>query len=200
ASWSPPGLYVAGLIDGRNGGVHPGRITHHVYDRTVAFGRTRGDVHGGTDTLVGAASADVGHRFVDVLVGRLRLLCEERCGGHDLSRVAIAALGNVHRRPRPLHGVRAVRRQAFDRDDLVARFHRADGNRAGALHLAVDVHGACAALRDTAAVFRAGQTDLLADHPQQRCIRFYLHVVDLAIDVERCHELPPMTCVDGEFC
>ncbi len=34
--------------------------------------------------------------------------------------------------------------------------------------LAVDVHGAGAALRDTAAVLGAGETDLLADHPQQR--------------------------------
>ena len=43
--------------------------------------------------------------------------------------------------------------------------HVADADDAGALHFVVDVHGAGAALRDAAAVFRAGEADLLADHP-----------------------------------
>ena len=39
---------------------------------------------------------------------------------------------------------------------LSVGLHVADADRAGALHLVVDVHGAGAALRDAAAVFRAG--------------------------------------------
>ncbi len=44
------------------------------------------------------------------------------------------------------------------------------------MHLAVDVHRAGAALRDAAAVFGAGQADVLADHPQQRRVVLDLHV------------------------
>jgi hypothetical protein len=43
------------------------------------------------------------HRAVDVAVGGLRLLFEERNGGHDLPRLAIAALHDVGLDPRPLY-------------------------------------------------------------------------------------------------
>src|SRR4051812_17812853 len=51
-----------------------------------------GLVDRGADALVRAAAADVGHRFVDVLVGRVRVRLEERDRGHDLARLAVAAL------------------------------------------------------------------------------------------------------------
>ena len=66
-------------------------------------------------------------------------------------------------------------------------------------HLAVDVHRAGAALRDAAAVFGAGEADLLADDPQQRRIGLHLHVTDLAIDVELCHAPPHATGSAVEF-
>ena len=64
---------------------------------------------------------------------------------------------------------------------LSVGLHVADADRAGALHLAVDVHGAGAALRDAAAVFGAGQADLLADDPQQRRVGLDLHVAILPL-------------------
>ncbi len=51
--------------------------------------------------------------------------------------------------------------------------------RAGAGRHAVDVHGAGAALRDAAAVFGAGQADVLADHPKQRRVGIDVDVVSL---------------------
>ena len=68
-----------------------------------------------------------------------------------------------------------------------------DRHRAGALDLAVDVHGARAALRDAAAVFRAGEADLLANDPQERGVGLHRHLMDLAVDVvlksgSRCAE------------
>ena len=78
--------------------------------------------------------------------------------------LAVAALRHVDLGPGLLHRVRAVARQAFDGDDLVGGLARLPHrDRAGALHLAVDVHRAGAALRDAAAVFGAGQADLLAN-------------------------------------
>src|SRR5438094_968099 len=74
-----------------------------------------GAMDGGADPLVGAAATDVGHGRVDVGVGGMRILREQRSRGHDLPRLAIAALGHVFFDPGALHRVRPVFRQAFDR-------------------------------------------------------------------------------------
>src|ERR1700704_3040436 len=158
--------------------------------RSSLRGVVGGHVHGRSDALIGAAATDIGHRFVDVLVGRLRSSLEQSRGGHDLAGLAIAALRHVDRRPGLLHGMRGVGGQSLDGDDAVGRLHVANPNGAGALHLVIDVHGAGAALRDATAVFRAGETELLAEHPQQRGLGLHLHVAIYAIDVELCHELP----------
>src|SRR5262245_47676586 len=137
----------------------------------------RGGVDRLADLLEGATPADVGDGFVDVGVGRLRLLLEERRDGHDHAALAVAALRNVVVDPGLLYLVHgAGRREAFDRGDLLA-LGSADRQRARAHRFAVDVHGAGAALRDAAAVLGAGETDLLADHPQQRGVRFHVDVV-----------------------
>src|SRR5215211_411090 len=125
-------------------------------------------MHGLADALICPAAADVGHRLVDVGIGRLRLLLQQRRGRHDLPGLAVAALRHVNRGPGLLHRVRRASGQALDGDDLVARLHGAERERAGALHLAIDVHRARAALRDAAAVFGAGEADLFADDPQER--------------------------------
>src|SRR5258708_16228992 len=150
----------------------------------------RRHVHGSWDALIGSTSTDVGHGFVDVFVRRLRSPLEQCRGSHDLSRLAIAALGHVNRCPSLLHWMRPRGREALDGDDPVARFHVSDANGAGALHLIIDVHGAGAALSDATAIFRSGEADLLADHPQERRIWFHLHVTNAAIDIELCHERP----------
>src|SRR6267378_709773 len=149
-----------------------------------------GHVDRGADTLIGAAAADVGHRLVDVLVGRLRVLLQQRGRRHDLSRLAVAALRHIERGPCLLHGMRAGGRKPLDGDDLVGGLQGTDGNGAGTPHFAVDMHRAGAALRDAAAVFGAGEAHLLADHPEQGGVGLRLHVTDPAIDIElghRCH-------------
>src|SRR5262249_36839275 len=55
----------------------------------------RSHVHRGADALVGAAAADVGHRLVDVGIGRLRLFREQRRRRHDLPRLAVPALRDI---------------------------------------------------------------------------------------------------------
>src|SRR5574342_1376039 len=91
----------------------------------------RGAVNGGADTLIGAAATDVRHFLVDVGVGRVRVLREQRGGGHDLARLAVAALRHVFLDPGALHRVRAVLREAFDRGHALARDGR-NRQRAGA--------------------------------------------------------------------
>src|SRR5262245_45017683 len=150
-----------------------------------------GHVDGRADALIGPAAADVGHRVVDVLVGRLGRALQERGRRHDLPGLAIAALRNVERGPRLLHRMRAGGRQAFDRDDLVGGLHGGDGNGARAHEAAVEVHGAGATLRDAAAVLGAREADLLANHPQQWRVGLHLHITNAPIDVELCHGLRP---------
>src|SRR5580704_1366890 len=94
-------------------------------------------VHRLADALVGAAATDIGHRLVDVLVGRLRGALEEGCRGHDLAGLAVAALRHVDRKPCLLHGMRARGREALDGDDLVGRLDVADPHRARPRHLAI---------------------------------------------------------------
>ena len=118
--------------------------------------------------LEGAATADIGDVGVDVGVGRLRLVLEQRRHRHDHAALAIAALRHVVFEPGLLHLVQhAVLRQPFDGGDLPA-VDRAQRHRARAHRDAVDMDGAGAALRDAAAVFGAGQSDRLPQHPQQR--------------------------------
>src|SRR4051794_9251977 len=57
--------------------------------------RVRRGVDRRAHLLEGAASTDVGDRIVDVLVGRLRLLSEQRRYRHDHSALAEAALRHV---------------------------------------------------------------------------------------------------------
>ena len=105
------------------------------------FGVGRRCVDRGTDTRVGAATADVGHRLVDILVRRLGLFLEQRSGRHHLTRLAIAALRNLVLDPGFLHRVHpAARREPLDRHHLlVAHCGHRIGTRAH--RLAIEMHG-----------------------------------------------------------
>src|SRR2546423_12846802 len=117
-----------------------------------------GAMDGGADPLVGAAATDIGHRRVDVGVRGMRILREQRRGGHDLPRLTVAALRHVFFDPGALHRVGAVLGQAFDRGHALAGDgrHRQD---AGARRDAVQVDGAGAALGDAAAELGAGEAE-----------------------------------------
>ena len=92
---------------------------------TCLFMASPSSVRGGVNRLAhlleGAATADIGDGLVDVLVGRLRLLLEQRRDRHDHAALAIAALRNVVGDPGLLHLVqRAIAGEAFDGGDLLA--------------------------------------------------------------------------------
>src|ERR1700687_6059383 len=78
-----------------------------------------GAMDGLADALVGSAAADVAaHEVIDIGVGRVGLLGEQRDGGHDLSGLAIAALRDVFFDPGLLHRVAPVGGEAFDGGDF----------------------------------------------------------------------------------
>ena len=83
--------------------------------------RARRRVNGLADAQVGGAAAEVAvHRRVDVGVGRLGRVRQQRRRRHDLAGLAVAALRHVELLPGPLQRMRAVGRQALDGRDLEA--------------------------------------------------------------------------------
>src|SRR5437879_791954 len=157
---------------------------------------------GGADALVGAAAADVRHRGVDIGVARAAVLGEQRYRGHDLAGLAVAALRHVLGDPGPLHGVAPARRQPFDRGHALPG-RRRDRHHAGAHRGAVEMHGAGAALGDAASELRAGEAEVVAQHPQERRVGRDVHGLAFAVDGEddRGHDaLPGGGCRESWCC
>ena len=103
-----------------------------------------------TNALIGPAAAYIaGHRFVDVRVRRVRPLSQKRRGAHDLTRLAVAALGHILGDPCFLQRVTQVCGKAFDRGHFLFT-DRGDRHDAGTCRLPVDVDGACPAKRHAA--------------------------------------------------
>src|SRR2546422_6000027 len=146
-------------------------------------GLLRRAVDGGADPLVGAAAAVFGHRGVDIGVAGVAFLGGRRCGGHDLAGLAVAALRHVLGDPGPLPRVAAAGRQPLDRGHALPGDRR-DGHHAGSHGRAVEMHGAGAALGDAASELRAGETEVVAQHPQERRVWRDVHGLAFAVDGE----------------
>jgi hypothetical protein len=119
------------------------------------------------------------------LVGGGRRIIVEQCGAaHDHAGRAHAAL-TTHLVDEPLlHRVQdAVFLQTFDGCDLAP--HRVLGEReAGIDRLTVHQHRAGAALAEVAALFRAGQAQVLPQREQQRVLIGHRDADGLAVDLE----------------
>src|SRR6185503_755540 len=158
-------------------------------------------VNGLTDLLERAAATDVGDPRVDIVVGGLGLVLQERGHRHDHAGLTVAALGHLVVEPRLLHLVeRRARGQALDGGDLLAR-DGGDRHHAGAHRDAVDVHRARAALGDSTAVLGAGEPGLFPDRPQQRRVGVDVDLERSAIDRQARHGFPPRGwLVIGSIC
>jgi len=141
---------------------------------------------GGDDAVIGAAAADVAvHMGDDLCAGWLGILLQQSRCLHDLTRLAIAALGNLLGNPGLLQRVARVRRQAFDGGDLLAaEIRHLHAARAG--RFAVDMHGAGAALGDAAPELCPGELEMLTQHPEEWGIGLCLDGDRLAIDRNCC--------------
>src|SRR5579863_6596302 len=65
--------------------------------------RVRSAMYGAAQTFIRAATANIGDAGVDVGVGRFRKTLQKSSHGHDLSRLAVAALRNAFFDPGALH-------------------------------------------------------------------------------------------------
>lgn len=144
-------------------------------------------MNGCADALVSPATADIaGHRLVDILVGRRGFIGKQGHGRHDLSRLAIAALGHLQLDPCLLHRVIAVSGQVFDGGDLPVA-ESAYRKHTGTHGFSVDMNGAGAALGDPATELGAGQSYLITERPQKRGIRFDVDFILTVVYVELDH-------------
>jgi hypothetical protein len=148
------------------------------------------------DLRVARAAAEVAaDRLADLVLGRARVVGQQRLCGHDHARRAVAALRCEVLGERRLDRVqRAVGRQALDGGDLVAG--GLDGeDQARVDHRAVEVHGARRALALVARSLGPRQPELVAQHVDQRAVGLDQQVVADAVDVDpQCnlvHRDPP---------
>src|SRR6266850_2782300 len=122
--------------------------------------------------------------FAHIGVVRPAGLLEQCDRGHDLAGGAIAALVGIVLDEGRLHGMQRVGlSDAFDRGDLVALVHH--GEREAGIHpLAVDVHGACAALAVVAAFLGPGEGKGFAQAIEERGARVEAQRVLPCIDAQ----------------
>ena len=93
-------------------------------------------------------------------------------------------------------GLGRVLGQAFQRRDLHALDH-AHGNGAGAGHLAVDQHGACAAFAQAAAELGAVELHVVAQHIKQRRLRADALDLDLLLVESEFHRMQTLWLTTG---
>ncbi len=93
---------------------------------------------------------------------------------HDLACLAVAALGHIDCFPSHLYRVLAIRRKPFNGGHRLATdtTHR---RLAGAHRLAANDDRARPAKPDAAAVLGAFDVQYIAQHPQERHIRWHVH-------------------------
>lgn len=91
---------------------------------------------------------------------------EQRCRRHDLSRLAVAALGYIEFDPRLLNRMTPVFCQSLNRRDAFA-FDRFKGKDAGACRHAVHVNRAGAAEGHSTAVLRTRERQVVTEDPKE---------------------------------
>jgi len=157
-------------------------VNRREFLRTGAAG---GAVDGFADALVSATAANVAaHEIVDVGVSGIWFFGEERGGRHDLTALAIAALGHVNFDPGLLDGMIAFLGETFDGGDFLAGD---GGNRrdAGTGGFSVDVNGTSSAERHAAAELGAGHVQGVAQDPEQGHLGINVYGLGFSVEGER---------------
>src|SRR5262245_61418997 len=103
------------------------------------------------DSLIRPTAAQVaGHRIVDIRIAGIRIGSQQARCRHHLSGLAVAALWNLLSEPRLLNRMAQVRREPFNRRDLLT-LRAPDRGHTGANGIAVQMHRTAPAERHAAA-------------------------------------------------
>src|SRR5260370_17176240 len=140
------------------------------------------------DSNVGHAAANTArHHRVNVAVTGIGEIFQQRGCRHDLSRLAIAALGNLQLEPRGLQRMLALRIKAFDRGDVCPGDRPNRGN-AGSRCASFHMHRASTTKTDPTTEFRSCETKLVADYPEQRRVVRTVGRNGAAVEIECGHD------------
>src|SRR3989442_6331117 len=135
--------------------------------------------------VAGAAAEVARQRLFDLVTRRTRARRQERLGGEEKRRCAIAALCRAQLGERFLERMeRPTLRHALDRLDPVAGAGEAE-HETGEDRYAIDEHGAGTALAQLAAVFRAREPQVLPQHLEQGLVRCEGDLDGFAIQLQR---------------
>jgi hypothetical protein len=140
-------------------------------------------VDGLPDAYVGSAATEISHLTIDIGVARIGIPVEEGGGSHDLTGLAVAALGNIRFHPGNLNWMATVFGQPFDGSNFLTD-NGAGWGYAGANGLSIYLHSAGTTLGDAAGVLGASQTHGVPEHPEQRCLGLDVDAVRLTVNVE----------------
>ncbi len=117
---------------------------------------------------------------VDILIRRLVIGFKKGRRRHDLTGLAVAALGDLVLDPGGLHGVQRIgRAQPLDGCHLI--LHSPDRQLAGTNGNPVHMHRARAALGNAAAIFRSGYSKLVPQDPKKRHVLLDIHLMFLTV-------------------
>src|SRR6267378_6168961 len=153
--------------------------------RILAAHAGRRQLDGFVDLDVTGAAAEVAReRLLDLVARRTRARCEERLGGEEEGRRAIAALCRAQLGEGFLEGMEhPALRHAFDGFDPAPGTGEAE-HETGEDRRAVDEHRAGAAFAQLAAVFRAREPQVFAQHLEQCLVRRERDLDGLAVQLE----------------
>src|SRR3989441_424748 len=139
--------------------------------------------------VAGAAAEVAGQRLLDLVARRRGVPREQRLGGEQERRRAVAALRRAQLGERFLQRVQAsTRGHALDRFDAAARTGQAE-RETGEHRLVVQQHGAGAALAQLTPVFGAGKAAVLPQDLEQRLVRRERDLGQLTVQLERDGDL-----------
>src|SRR6266700_3305044 len=135
--------------------------------------------------VTGAAAEVARERLLDLIARGTRPRCEQRLGGQEERRRAVATLGCAELGKRLLERMeRPALRHTFDRLDPAPGAGEAE-HQTGEDWRPVEQHGTRAAFAQLAAVFRAREPRILAQHLEQGLVRCERDLDGLAVQLER---------------
>ena len=132
--------------------------------------------------IAGAAAEAAGQRLADLIARRVRVLVEQRLGGDQECRACSSRTARRRGRRRPPAADAGGRRSPALRPSSRAPVALDAEHQARQHRLAVEQHGARAALAELAAVLGAAEVQILTQHLEQRLVRRERDLGRLAVD------------------
>jgi hypothetical protein len=143
--------------DGELGPIRPCWVAHRPLPSRRRIGRTLDRT---SDTRVRSAPTQIRHGEVDLLIRGPSVGLQQRSGGHQHTRLTVAALGHLLGDPSLLKQMRPIVREPFDGRDRLA-VGCGDRERTRPHRITIDMERAGSAPRDAAPELRAAAAPVL---------------------------------------